>query len=100
MGARDTIPELVSRIDGLIAILETQDTGKSHITVTHTQQGNANAYIGAALACCAATTVLMLAFIIIENRSYTHLDNQIDQLRAWNDINRAKIAGLESKKGN
>ena len=99
MGARDTIPDLVSRIDGLIAILEAQDN-KSHITVTHTQQGNANAYIGAALACCAATTVLMLAFIIIENRSYTHLDNQIDQLRAWNDINRAKIAGLESKKGN
>ena len=52
---------------------------------------------GVAVASCVITLVVMIAFIIIENRSYAHLDNQMDQLKAWNDINRAKIAALEAK---
>lgn len=95
--AKETIPELVGRIDGLIALLETQDTNRNHITVTHTQASNATFFVGIAVTACVATLALMLAFIVIENRSYAHLDNQVDQLRAWIDVHSREIGKLQAE---
>lgn len=98
MGAdKSTIPDLVGRIDGLIALLETQGQSRDHITVTHTQSSNAGFHVGVAVTACVATVALMLAFMIIENRSYTHLDNQVDQLRAWNDVHSKEISRLQAQ---
>ena len=86
------IDSLVGRLDALIELQQ----NRNHFVVTQKQDGM-GAWGGFAVAACVSTLVLMVAFIIIENRSYTHLDAQIDQLKAWNDINRAKLAGLEAK---
>lgn len=53
---------------------------------------------GVCIASCVATIFLMLAFMIIENRSYTHLDAQVDQLRAWSDVHSKEIARLQAQK--
>jgi len=52
---------------------------------------------GVAVASCVITLVVMLAFIIIENRSYAHLDAQVDQLRAWNDVHSKEISRLQGQ---
>lgn len=87
MGARDTIPELVSRIDGLIAILEAQDN-KSHITVTHTQAGLSGWNVAAVCACFFTMFALIIALIVIVP--------DVHDLRAWRDIFSGKIARLEA----
>lgn len=51
---------------------------------------------GVAVASCVATLFLTIAFMIIENRSYAHLDAQVDQLRAWNDVHSQAIARLQA----
>lgn len=66
----------------------------------------------ASLAASIASILMVLGFMILENRSYSELSRkidvrlnelhselapQLDQLRAWNDVNRGKIAVLEAK---
>lgn len=96
-----TLIEQLQVTDGMVreVLSELRQNRNSAITITHRQEdkGNAGFYGGVATTCCVATLTLMIAFMIIENRSYAHLDNQVDQLKAWNDINRAKIAALEAK---
>jgi len=82
--------------DRLDAILEQRE--RNQITVTHTQAGNMGFFGGIAIALCGATIFLMIAFMIIENRSYTHLDNQVDQLRAWIDVHSREIGKLQAEK--
>jgi hypothetical protein len=72
------------------------DSGRN-ITVTHTQAGNMGFYGGVAVTACVATVTLMIAFMIIENRSYSHLDNQVDQLRAWSDVHSKEISRLQAQ---
>lgn len=50
-----------------------------------------------AIGSCAVTVACMFAFMTIENRSYSHMDNQIDQLRAWNDVHSKEIARLQAQ---
>lgn len=65
-------------------------------TVIH-KNDNGGFLTGVAIASCVATVFLMLAFFIVENRSYTHLDAQIDQLKAWSDIHSRDIARLQAQ---
>lgn len=96
MAGKPTVDELAMRLDRLCTIMEAQgDTTGTTQTVIHKTE-NMGFYGGIAVAGCVATVALMLAFIIIENRSYSHLDNQVDQMRAWIDVQGKEIAYLKA----
>jgi hypothetical protein len=90
----EKIDRLVDRIDALLA---SSPTDRNAINVTHTQAGNMGFLGGMAVASCGATILLMIAFMVIENRSYTHLDNQVDQLRAWSEVHSKEIARIQAQ---
>lgn len=87
------IQPLLDRLDAMLAHFERPSQANSLVQTSHFG-GFAT---GVSIASCVATVTLMLAFLIVESRSYAHLDAQIDQLKAWNDVNRAKIAELQAK---
>ncbi len=93
----EEVRHLAVDIRSLVAQLVEDDKNRNAITVTHTQSSNATFFVGVAVAACIAAVALMLAFMIIENRSYTHLDNQVDQLRAWNDVHSKEISRIQAQ---
>lgn len=84
---RETNAIAVRLLEGL------QNQGTQTQTITQTIGGFAT---GIAVTACVATLMLMLGFMVIENRSYAHLDAQVDQLRAWNDVHSKEIARLQA----
>jgi hypothetical protein len=84
-----------ANIAELTRALDQQGFGQTQTFEVKTSMGGFAT--GVAVASCVVTLVVMLAFIVIENRSYAHLDNQVDQLRAWNDVHSKEIARLQAQ---
>jgi len=100
---------LTERLGILIETMESGGIGNSRVNQT-VGLGSAATWIAAT--CCVASVMLVLAVIMFDNRSYAELSKkidtdsakihaefgpQIDQLKAWNDVNRGKISVLEAK---
>jgi hypothetical protein len=86
---KSTIPELVGRIDGLIALLESQDNGRNHVTVTHTQAGMGT-WGAAAVTACFFSALLVIAFAIV-------VIPELHDLKAWSDQYRGQINTLQNE---
>lgn len=105
--ARD-VRALTERLGVLIETLETGGIGNPKVNQI-VSAGGAGLWI--AVTCCVASFALVLAVIMLDNRSYAELskkidvetakiraqyDPQVDQLRAWNDVHTKDIARLQA----
>ncbi len=100
-GKVDSIPDLVHRIDGLIALLETQDINRGANTQTVIHKSNSAGFIAgfAIAACIACLAITYESSRSVRNemeRQNKDLRDDIRDLKAWNDVNRGKIAKLEA----
>jgi hypothetical protein len=88
-GKPATLPELVGRIDGLIALLETQDTGRSaqtqHVVYESKGVGGLQA---AALTACFLTYLSLIIFAIWSIF-------QINNLTAWEGVYGRDLAAIK-----
>jgi hypothetical protein len=88
------VDKLLGRLDAMLDLFERPGSNTSLVQNSTIGGGFAT---GIAVASCVATLLLMIAFMVIENRSYAHLDAQVDQLRAWNDVHSKEISRLQAQ---
>lgn len=101
MAGSDDLLDYTSKIDALVdridALLEQQAQRGQVQTINNRTTVSGLAIAIAAIVTSVASLVLMVAFMVIENRSYSHLDRQMDTLQAWRGVQSAAIAKLQAE---
>lgn len=90
------IEKMIDRMETVAARIDSATTGNGQVqTVIH--KSDAGGFLtGVAVTSCVACIFLILAFMIVENRSYEKLSKEIDDLKAWSDVHGNDIARLQA----